>query len=129
MSQIWQQKTLWHIQGQRSHNNLAHLHPQPMALPSIIFLYLTFYEIYLKVNVTTARSKVKSKSHHDNAHLHPPLQTNVPTKYQLPVPYSFQDITQTRFKNQTLWFLRYSLDKIFSPVPSRPNTWPAKRCG
>ena len=31
--------------------------------------------------------KVKSRSHHDNAHLHP--LTNVPTKYQLPTPYSF----------------------------------------
>ena len=28
-----------------------------------------------------ARSKVKSRSHHDIAHLHP--LTNVPTKYQL----------------------------------------------
>ena len=32
-----------------------------------------------KLKVTTARSKVKSKSHHDFAHLHP--LTNVPTKY------------------------------------------------
>ena len=29
-----------------------------------------------------ARSKVKSRPHHDIAHLHP--LTNVPTKYQLP---------------------------------------------
>ena len=42
-----------------------------------------------------ARSKVKSRSHHDVAHLHPP--TNVPTKYQLPTPYSFRDIAWTRF--------------------------------
>ena len=42
-----------------------------------------------------ARSKVKSRSHHDAAHLHP--LTNVPTKYQLPTPYSFRDITRTRF--------------------------------
>ena len=33
----------------------------------------------LQVKVTTARSKVKSRSHHDTAHLHP--LTNVPTKY------------------------------------------------
>ena len=39
--------------------------------------------------------KVKSRSHHDVAHLHP--LTNVPTKYQLPTPYSFRDIAQTRF--------------------------------
>ena len=37
-----------------------------------------------------ARSKVKSRSHHDIAHLHP--LTNVPTKYQLPTPYGFRDI-------------------------------------
>ena len=42
-----------------------------------------------------ARSKVKSWSDHDAAHLHP--LTNVPTKYQLPTPYGFRDITRTRF--------------------------------
>ena len=40
------------------------------------------------------------RSHHKNAHLHPlnlhPL-TNVPTKYQFPMPYSFRDIAQTIF--------------------------------
>ena len=46
----------------------------------------------LQVKVTTA--KVKSRSH-DVAHLHP--LTNVPTKYQLPTPYSCWDIAQTRF--------------------------------
>ena len=50
----------------------------------------------LQVKVTTARSKVKSRSDHDLAHLHP--LTNVPTKHQLPTPYCFRDI---------------SLDKIF----------------
>ena len=39
--------------------------------------------------------KVKSRSHHDVAHLHP--LTNVPTKYQLPTPYGFRDIARTRF--------------------------------
>ena len=33
----------------------------------------------------------------DVAHLHP--LTNVPTMYQLPLPYNFQDIAQTRFLN------------------------------
>ena len=42
-----------------------------------------------------ARSKVKLRSHHDAAHLHP--LTNVSTKYQLPTPYSFRDIARTRF--------------------------------
>ena len=40
-----------------------------------------------KIKVTTARSKVKSRSDYDVAHLQP--LTNVPTKYQLPTPYSF----------------------------------------
>ena len=37
--------------------------------------------------------KVKSRSHHDAAHLQP--LTNVPTKYQLPTPYGFRDIART----------------------------------
>ena len=49
----------------------------------------------LKIKVTTTRSKVKSRSQHDVAHLHP--LTNVPTTYQLPTPYGFQDIARTRF--------------------------------
>ena len=42
-----------------------------------------------------ARSKVKSRSHHDVL----PLYTVaiVPTQYQLPTPYSFRDMAQTRF--------------------------------
>ena len=39
--------------------------------------------------------KVKSRSHHDAAHLQP--LTNVPTKHQLPTPYGFRDIAWTRF--------------------------------
>ena len=49
----------------------------------------------LTVKVTTTRSKVKSMSHHDTAHLQ--HLTNVPTKHQLPTPYGFRDIAQTRF--------------------------------
>ena len=37
-----------------------------------------------------ARSNVKSRSDHDVLHLH--TLANVPTKYQLPIPYGFQDI-------------------------------------
>ena len=48
-----------------------------------------------KLKVTTAKSKIKSRSHHDVAHLHP--LTNGPTKYQLPTPYSFWDTAQTNF--------------------------------
>ena len=51
----------------------------------------------LYVKVTIVRSKVKSRSHHDIAHIHP--LTNVPTKYQLPTPYGFRDIARTRFSN------------------------------
>ena len=48
-----------------------------------------------------ARSKVKSRSHHDVAHLQ--LPTNVLTKYQLPTHYTFRDIAQTRFyRSQSL---------------------------
>ena len=42
--------------------------------------------------------KVKSMSHHYAAHLQP--LTNVPTKHQLPTPYGFRDIAQTRFHSQ-----------------------------
>ena len=46
--------------------------------------------------------KVKSRSDHDVAYLNPP--TNVPTKYQLPTPYGFRDIAQTRFyRSRSLW--------------------------
>ena len=53
-------------------------------------------KIHLKYcnKVTTARPKVKSRSDHDVAHLHP--LTNIPTKYQLPTPYGFQDIARTK---------------------------------
>ena len=44
-----------------------------------------------------ARSKVKSRSHHDVAHLQ--TLTNVPAKYQLPTPYGCRDIARTRFSN------------------------------
>ena len=52
-------------------------------------------EKIFKLKVNMARSKVKLRSHHDIAHLHP--LTNVPTKYQLPTSYGFRDIAQTRF--------------------------------
>ena len=39
--------------------------------------------------------KVKSRSHHDVAHLHP--LTNIPTKCQLPTPYGLRDTVWTRF--------------------------------
>ena len=39
-----------------------------------------------------ARSKVKSRSDHDVAHLQP--LTNVPATYQLPTPYGCRDIAR-----------------------------------
>ena len=48
-----------------------------------------------KLKTTVARSKVKSRSDHDDAHLH--ILTNVPTKYQLPTPYGFWDTARTNF--------------------------------
>ena len=69
---------------------------------SLVTSYTLRFERYspdkiFKVKVTTARSKVKSRSHHNIVHLHP--LTNVPTKYQLPTPYGFRDIARTRFSN------------------------------
>ena len=93
-------------QGPRSnqdHTITLHTYtPLSMSLPSINFLHLTVAKIYsldkiLWVKVTAARSKVKSRSHNDVAHLH--SLTNVHTKYQLPSPYSFRDIAQSRFSN------------------------------
>ena len=45
----------------------------------------------IKVKVTTAWSKVKSRSNYNIVHLH--LLANVPTKYELPTPYEFRDMT------------------------------------
>ena len=42
-------------------------------------------------------SKVKSRSHHDDAQRQP--LNNVPAKYQLPTPYGYRDIARTRFSN------------------------------
>ena len=56
----------------------------------------------LKVKVTTARSKVKARSHHDVAYIQ--LRNTVPTKYQLPTPYGCQDIAQARYyRSRSLW--------------------------
>ena len=72
-----------------------------MFLLSINLLHLTVSEILPGQDFQTqghyGKAKVKSRSDHDVAHLHP--LTNVPTKYQLPTPYSFRDIACTRFSN------------------------------
>ena len=68
-----------------------------MSLPSINFLHLTVSKIYPGQDFIGQGhySKVKSRSGHDVAHLHP--LTNVPTKYQLPTPYGFRDTGRTNF--------------------------------
>ena len=45
-----------------------------------------------------ARSKAKSRSHHDVAHLQ--SLSNVPTKYQLPTPYNVKILPGQNFKGQ-----------------------------
>ena len=73
----------------------GHLHPltnvptkYQVPMYTLQFLRYSLDKI-LWVKVTTARSKVKSRSHHDIAHLHPLI--NIPTKYQLSTPYGFCD--------------------------------------
>ena len=70
-----------------------------MSLPSINFLHLTVSEIQPGQDFQTQGhyGKVKSRSDHNVAQLHP--LTNVPTKYQLPTPYGFRDTDRTRFSN------------------------------
>ena len=73
-----------------------------MSLPSINFLHFTVSKIYPGQDFIGqghySKVKVKSRSYHDVAHLHP--LTNVHTKYQLPTPCSFRDIVRTRFISQ-----------------------------
>ena len=68
-----------------------------MPLPTINLLHFSVSDILSGQNFTGQGhyGKVKARSHHYVAHLQPP--TNVPTKYQLPTPYSFRDIARTRF--------------------------------
>ena len=71
--------------------------PCPYQVPTSYTLQFLRYSPgnILKVKVTTTRSEVKSRSHHNVAHLHP--LSSVPTKYQLPTPYACRDIARTRF--------------------------------
>ena len=76
----------------------------------------------LEVKVTTARSKIKSRSCHDAAHLHP--LTNIPTKYQLPTPYSFRDIALTRFyRSRSLQEDQIKV-RPWRCTPTPPNQYP-----
>ena len=90
-------------QGQRSNEGqtmtLRNTHPNqcPYQVSTSYTLRFPRYspDKIFKLKVTTARSKVKSRSDHDVAYLQP--LTNVPTKYQLPTPYGFRDIARIRF--------------------------------
>ena len=112
-----------------------HPHQCPYQISNFYTLQLLRYSPgkFLKIKVTIARSKVKSRSHHDVAHLHP--LPNVPTTYQLSTPYGYCDIAQTRFYRSTSLlskvksrshhdvahqFLSYSLDKLF--LLAHPDT-------
>ena len=62
-------------------------------------MHLTVSEIWPGQDFTgqghNDKFKGQSRSDYDIAHQDPP--TNVPTKCQLPTPYPFRDIAQTRF--------------------------------
>ena len=56
---------------------------------------------HYRSKVTTARSKVKSRSLYDVLHLH--ILANVPTQYQFPTPYGLRHIPRTRlYKSRSL---------------------------
>ena len=88
----------------RSHHDVAHLQPltnvptkyqlpTPYGFQDIAHHPRNSPDKFFKLVVTMTSSKVKSRSHHDITHLQP--QINVPTKYQLSVPYCFRDIART----------------------------------
>ena len=74
--------------------------------------------------VTTARSKVKSRSRHNVAHLHP--LTNVLSKYQLPTPYGCRDIARTRhYRSRSLrQGQRSNQGHTMILTPTTPNQCP-----
>ena len=107
-TRLYRSRSLW--EGQRSnqgHTMTLHTYTPKQCPYQVSTSYTLRFPRYspdkiFKLKVTLARSKVKSRSHHDVAHLQP--LTNVPTKYQLPTPYSFQDIVRTRlYRSRSLW--------------------------
>ena len=68
-----------------------------MSLPSINILHLIVSEIWPGQDfIGEGHYKVKSRSHHDVAH----LLTNVPTKYQRPTPCGFWDTAPPNFSHR-----------------------------
>ena len=72
--------------------------------------------------ITMTRAKVKLRSDHDVAHLQP--LTNVPTKYELPIPYGFLDIAQTRFHRSRSLQQRQIKVTLGRCTPTPPNQCP-----
>ena len=54
----------------RSHCDTAQLHPQPMSTARTLQFLRCSPDKILKIRLTTARSTVESRSHHNSAHLH-----------------------------------------------------------
>ena len=88
----------WSNQG---HTTMLHIYTtQPMSLSSINFLHLTVSEIQPGQDIIgqghygNVKGQIKVTPWYWTPTQHP---TNVPTKYQLPTPYGFQDTAQTRF--------------------------------
>ena len=74
-------------------------YPQPMSSPSIGFLHLTVSEIQPGQDFIGQGHYGKGQIKVRPRHCTSTPSTNVPTKYQLPTPYSFQDIARKRFSN------------------------------
>ena len=141
----------------RIYHDVAHLQPPPppMFLSSINFLHLKVSEIKPGQYFISQGhyNKVKGQIKVTPWHCTPTPLTNVPTRFQLPTPYGFRDIAQTRFyrsrslrqgqrsyqghtmmlhtyipnrcpyqisTSYTLWFLRYSLDKVKGKIKVIP---------
>ena len=102
----------------------VHLHP-PTTVPFYILRFLRYDQHkILKVNVTMARPKNNSRSHHDIVHLH--SLTNVPTKYQLTIPYSYETYPGQDFKSQSHYSKVTDKIKVTSwyCTPTLPNQCP-----
>ena len=84
---------------------------------TLSFLRYSLDKIF-KLKVTMAKSKVKSRSHHDVAHLHP--LANVPTKYQFPTHYGVRD---------TRWTTSFRHPPIRSPWVKTNTPTAFKGCG
>ena len=85
-----------------SHCTLLTYTSKPISLQVLTSYTLQFerygQDKFIKIKVTTARSKVKSRSYYDAAHLHPLTKVS---------QCLYQDST-----SYLLWFMRYSKDEL-----------------